>query len=553
MQPSYVNGPSQKPLIGDTIGRYFETICARFPDHEAIVSPWQNARLNYAQLREMTDRVAQALLANGLEKGDRLGVWSPNRYEWIVIQMAAARIGAILVTINPAYRIDEARYALTKVGCRGLIVTRSLKTSDYYAMLQELWQGPDARGDLPELDFVVGLDDPLPEGWLGWGDLLAGQEGSKEVAAALSATEIDDPINIQFTSGTTGAPKGATLTHHNILNNGYFVGELLRMRADDRLCLIVPLFHCFGLVQSVLAAFTHGATLVLPGPSFDAGRTLDTIAAEQCSILYGVPTMFISLLSEQARDTRDLSSLRTGIMAGAPCPIETMRQVVDALHLPEITICYGMTETSPVSFQSTPDDTLERRCTTVGVVHPHVEVKIVDVEGRIVPRGEKGQLLTRGYSVMAGYWGDEAKTAEAITSAGWMQTGDLAVIDEDGYCSIVGRLKDMIIRGGENIYPREVEEALFRHEAIAEVQVFGIPDEKFGEIACAWVRLADNATLDETALRAWCRDRLAHYKIPAHFTFVESLPLTASGKPQKFIMRDDMIRMLAEQSDRQTA
>lgn len=549
MLPSYVNGPSAKPLIGDTIGRYFEATCARVPDSPAIIAPWQDTRLTYAELLDVTDRVAQSLLRQGLEKGDRLGVWSPNRFEWIVLQMAAARIGAILVTINPAYRVDEARYALTKVGCKGLVVAKSLKSSDYYAMLGALWRGPNDRGDLPGLEFVVGLDDPLPDGWLGWSDLVAGARGSDEVARALQATEIDDPINIQFTSGTTGAPKGATLTHHNILNNGFFVGEVLRMRPDDRLCLIVPLFHCFGLVQSVLAAFTHGAALVLPGPSFDPGATLDAIAQERCSILYGVPTMFIALLAEQGARPRDLSSLRTGIMAGAPCPIETMRQVVDALHLPEITICYGMTETSPVSFQSTPDDTLERRCTTVGVVHPHVEVKIVDDQGRIVPRGEKGQLLTRGYSVMAGYWNDPEKTAESITSSGWMQTGDLAVIDEDGYCSIVGRLKDMIIRGGENIYPREVEETLFRHDAIAEVQVFGIPDAHYGEAVCAWVRLGPGRDLDADSLRAWCRDKLAHYKIPRHFAFVDALPMTASGKPQKFVMRDAMLRLLAQEEE----
>lgn len=544
MVPSYVNGPSSAPLIGDTIGRYFEAVCREFPKHDAIVSPWQGVRLSYSELLDLCDRVGQKLLELGLVKGDRLGVWAPNRYEWIILQMAAARIGAILVTVNPAYRTGEAQYAFSKVGCKALVVAKSLKTSNYYDMMSELWQGPEARGTLPDLAFVVGLDDGVPDGWLEWKDLVSGQSGSPEVARALAETEFDDPINIQFTSGTTGSPKGATLTHHNILNNGYFVGEVLRMRSDDRLCLIVPLFHCFGLVQSVLAAFARGATLVLPGPSFDPALTLDTISAEKCSILYGVPTMFISLLAEQAARMRDLSSLRTGIMAGAPCPIETMRQVVDALHLPEITICYGMTETSPVSFQSSPDDTLETRCTTVGRVHPHVEVKIVDDQGHIVPRGQTGQLLTRGYSVMAGYWGDPEKTSEAITPAGWMQTGDLAIIDEDGNCSIVGRLKDMIIRGGENIYPREVEEIFFRHEGIAEVQVFGIPDDQLGEVVCAWVRRAPGAELDADALRAWCRDKLAHYKIPLHFAFVETLPLTASGKPQKFIMRDQMIRML---------
>ena len=544
---SYVCGTTDKPLLGYTIGAYLDEARLLFGSAEALVSLEQGHRMTWAELIQAADRTARGLIALGIGCGDRLGVWSPNRYEWIILQLAAARMGAILVTVNPAYRKSEVEYALRKVQCKGLVVSREFKTSNYYQMLESLWRSPQSRAELPELAFIVGLDDPVPPHWYSWSDLQAKAEQVTELQlrAAIDATEFDDSINIQFTSGTTGAPKGATLSHHNLLNNGQFVGDNLRLTSADRICLVVPLYHCFGLVQGVLAALTHGSALVLPGMGFDAGCTLDAIEKERCTALYGVPTMFVSMLEAQQANPRDLCSLRTGIMAGSPCPIEVMRAVVDRLHLPEITICYGMTETSPVSFQSDVDDTIERRVGTVGRVHPHVEVKIVDERGRIVPRGQRGELLTRGYSVMrGGYWQDETRTREAIDALGWMHTGDLATIDEDGYCNIVGRIKDMVIRGGENIYPREVEELIHSHDAVADVQVFGVPSEKFGEELCAWIKLRPGHTLSAEALVEWARSRISHYKLPRYVEFVDAFPLTASGKAQKYLMRQEMARRL---------
>lgn len=553
--PSYVCGTSDTPLLGYTIGAYLDEARRRFGRSDALVSLEQGIRISWSELIQAADQAARGLMALGIASGDRLGVWSPNRYEWIVLQLAAARIGAILVTVNPAYRTSEVEYALKKVQCKGLVVSREFKTSNYYQMLEGLWNSPQSRAHLTDLAFIVGLDDPVPPNWCSWGELhaMANQVAEAQLRAAIEATEFDDAINIQFTSGTTGAPKGATLSHHNLLNNGRFVGDKLRLSESDRLCLVVPLYHCFGLVQGVLAALTHGSALVLPGMGFDASKTLDAIEKERCTTLYGVPTMFVAMLEAQQASPRDLNSLRTGIMAGSPCPIEVMRAVIDRLHLPEITICYGMTETSPVSFQSDVDDSIERRVGTVGRVHPHVEVKIVDERGRIVPRGQKGELLTRGYSVMrGGYWQDAARTREAIDASGWMHTGDLATIDEDGYCNIVGRIKDMVIRGGENIYPREVEELIHSHEAVADVQVFGVPSDKFGEELCAWIKLRSGHILSAEALVDWARSRISHYKVPRYVEFVDTFPLTASGKAQKYLMRQEMTRRLGL-SESQTA
>ena len=553
-QKSYVSGASERPLLGVTIGEQLDLTAARFPDNEALVVPHQGVRWRYGEFKERVDRLAAGLLALGLEPGDRIGIWSPNNSEWALTQFAAAKAGLILVNINPAYRLAELEYALNKVECRALVTAESFKSSRYIDMLRQLAPALDrARpgalkaGKLPHLEIVVRLGAARGGGMYAFDEVAerAGAAERRRLEALGRVLQFDDPINIQFTSGTTGFPKGATLSHHNILNNGYFNGVALRLSDRDRVCIPVPLYHCFGMVMGNLMCAAHGAAMVYPGEAFDPLAVLHTVEGERCTVLYGVPTMFIAELDHPEFARFDLSSLRTGTMAGSPCPIEVMRRVVGALHMEEVTIAYGMTETSPVSFQSAVDDLIERRVSTVGRVHPHVEVKIVDAEGKVVPRGVPGEILTRGYSVMRGYWNDEAKTAEAIDRAGWMHTGDRGTIDEDGYGNIVGRIKDMVIRGGENVYPREIEEFLYRHPKVQDVQVIGVPDEKYGEELCAWIRLRDGEDADADEIKAFCKERIAHFKVPRYVKFVDGFPMTVTGKVQKFKMREAMIAALA--------
>jgi len=550
---SYVSGVSAKPLIGQTIGAYFDEVAAREPDRLALIVRHQEVRWTYAELKARVDSLAAGLLALGLSPGDRIGIWAPNCAEWTITQFATAKAGLILVNINPAYRLSEAEYALNKVGCKALITAVSHKTSDYLGMLRELAPelataafGGLTAARLPRLKLVVTLGEEPHPGCLPFDEALAaGSDGERTRLVEIGATlQFDDPINIQFTSGTTGFPKGATLSHHNILNNGFFVGEAIGLQAGEKLCIPVPLYHCFGMVMGNLGCLTHAATMVYPAEAFDPLAVLETVEAERCAALYGVPTMFIAALAHPQFDRFDLSSLRTGVMAGSPCPIEVMRQVIARMHMPEVTIAYGMTETSPVSFQSSTGDPVERRVATVGRIQPHLEVKIVDAEGRIVPRGRPGELCTRGYSVMLGYWDDEERTAEALDSGGWMHTGDLATIDADGYCNITGRIKDMVIRGGENVYPREIEEFLYRHPAIQDVQVIGVPDSKYGEELCAWIIPRAGQILSEGEVRDFCRGQIAHYKIPRYVRFVDGFPTTVTGKVQKFAMREAMIAEL---------
>ncbi len=549
LSQSYVHGTSDTPLLGDTIGVHLHRIAERYPDRDALIVPFQGVRYSYAELDRRTDELAAGLLALGLSPGDRIGIWSQNNAEWVVTQFATAKAGLILVNINPAYRLAELEYALNKVGCRALITSPAFKSSHYLDMLATLAPelGSCAPGQLrsaklPHLETVIRLGSEHTPGTLRFDDVAAGGRDAdrKRLAELQDQLQFDDPINIQFTSGTTGTPKGATLTHHNILNNGFFIGEALRLTLDDRVCIPVPLYHCFGMVLGNLACVTHGAAMVYPSEGFDPGAVLTTVQEERCTAVYGVPTMFIAELDLPDFAGYDLSSLRTGIMAGSPCPIEVMKRVVNEMHCSEMTIAYGMTETSPVSFQTSADDPIERRVTTVGRVHPHIEVKIVDTNGHVVPSGTPGQLLTRGYSVMLGYWDDEERTAEAVDRAGWMKTGDLATIDEDGYCQIVGRLKDMVIRGGENVYPREIEEYLYRHPKILDVQVFGVPDDRYGEEICAWVRLREGEQSNEEEIRGFCRGQIAHYKIPRYIKFVTEFPTTVTGKIQKYVMRREM-------------
>ena len=556
---SYVHGASSQPLIGQTIGQFFDDICHRHAQREALVVRGQSVRWTYAELRRQVDSLACGLMALGLEAGDRIGIWSQNNVEWVLMQFATAKAGLILVNINPAYRRAELEYALNKVACKALVLSPSFKSSDYLAMLGDLAPelasaapGQLAAARLPALRWVIRMGRETSPGMLNFDDLLnaPGQEALEALAQRGETLQFDDPINIQFTSGTTGSPKGATLSHHNILNNGFFVGEAMRLTAEDRLCIPVPLYHCFGMVLGNLACVTHGATMVCPSEAFDPLAVLETVEAERCTGLHGVPTMFIAVLDHPRFDEFDLSSLRTGIMAGSPCPIEVMKRVVERMHMEEVTIAYGMTETSPVSFQSHTDTPVSKKVSTVGLIHPHVEVKIVDPEGRIVPRGQTGELLTRGYSVMLGYWEDEARTREAIDVAGWMHTGDLATLDESGYCNIVGRVKDMVIRGGENIYPREIEEFLYRHPDIQDVQVIGVPDERFGEELCAWIRVREGASLDADGVRAFCQGQIAHYKIPRYIEFVSDFPMTITGKIQKFVMRQQMKERLGLEESR---
>ncbi|MEW6059977.1 MAG: AMP-binding protein [Actinomycetota bacterium] len=539
-QASYTSGPSDQPLLGRTIGTQLELTAAEHGSNEALVSRHQGIRLTYSDLLAETERAARALMDLGVEKGDRVGIWSPNNAEWVITQYATARAGAILVNVNPAYKTQELGDILERSGVSALIAARGFRRTDYVAMLEEV------RSKLPSLRHVVLLGDGEP--WaIPWREFLARADGvtSADLYEREAMLDFDDPINIQYTSGTTGLPKGATLSHHNILNNGCFVGERLRLRPEDRICLPVPFYHCFGMVMGNLAALTHGACVVLPAESFDAVACLESVQEERCTALYGVPTMFVAELEHAETGTFDLSSLRTGIMAGAPCPVEVMRQVVELMHMTDVTICYGMTETSPVSFQSLTDDDLESRVSTVGRVHPHVEAKVVDpATGLTLPRGEPGELCVRGYLVMLGYWNDPEATREAVDRARWMHTGDLAVMREDGYANIVGRIKEMVIRGGENVYPREIEEFLYTNPKVAEVQVIGVPDSKYGEEVCAWVRLKEGTSATEEEIRGFCRGRIATYKIPRYVRFAEEFPMTVTGKIQKFRMREISIEEL---------
>ncbi|CAD5110263.1 AMP-binding protein [Zestomonas carbonaria] len=551
---SYTRGPQDKQLLAMTIGDAFDATVARFAEREALVVRHQQLRYSWQQLAEQVDNCARALLALGIEPGDRLGIWAPNCAEWCIAQFASAKIGAILVNINPAYRLSELEYALKQSGCGWVICAGAFKTSDYHAMLLELLPelassqpGALASELLPQLRGVVSLCSAPPKGFLAWQDLQGRAAGTSPEALAerQAGLQFDDPINIQYTSGTTGFPKGATLSHYNILNNGYMVGESLGLTEHDRLVIPVPLYHCFGMVMGNLGCLTHGSTMIYPGDAFDPLTTLQAVAEEKATALYGVPTMFIAELDHPQRAEFDLSSLRTGIMAGATCPIEVMKRVIGEMHMSEVQIAYGMTETSPVSMQTGPDDDLELRVTSVGRTQPQLETKIVDEQGRVVPRGQIGELCTRGYSVMLGYWNNPAATAEAIDPARWMHTGDLAQMDENGYVRIVGRSKDMIIRGGENIYPRELEEFFFTHPAIADVQVIGIPDSRYGEEIVAWIKFHPGHHASEEELRAWCKARIAHFKVPRHYRFVDSFPMTVTGKIQKFRMREISIEELA--------
>jgi fatty-acyl-CoA synthase len=533
--PAIDHGPAPVPLLDETIGTNLEQTVARFGDRPALVSCHQGLRYSYAEFDAAVDRVARAVIAAGLRKGDRLGIWSPNRVEWALIQYATAKIGVILVTINPAYRTHELQYALQQSGCRMLVAAPAFKTSDYVAMVDEV------RPSLTALEHVVFFDGPA------WDELLE-QASAVDIRTLRDrGAELDpsDPVNIQYTSGTTGFPKGATLSHRNILNNGFFVAEGCRIDEHDRICVPVPYYHCFGMVMGNLAATSHGACVVLPTDAFEPGAVLEAVEVERCTALYGVPTMFIAELDHPDFERFDLSSLRTGIMAGAPCPIEVMRKVIEKMHMHEVTICYGMTETSPVSTQTAADDDIERRTGTVGRVHPHVEIRIADpASGEILERGESGEIQTRGYSVMLGYWDDPERTAEAIDADDWMHTGDLAVMDDEGYVKIVGRIKDMIIRGGENVYPREIEEFLYTHEAVADVQVIGVPDERYGEEIMAWVIPREGAVVTEDQLREYCRDKIAHYKIPRYIATCSEFPMTVTGKIQKFKLREQAIEHL---------
>ncbi len=535
MASSHARGSDSVALLDETIADNLATTIERFSERDALASCQQGARYTYAELGAAVDELARGLIAAGCKPGDRLGIWSPNCAEWVLAQYATAKAGVIMVNINPAYRTSELEYALRQSGCKLLIAAPSFKTSDYRAMVAEV------RPSLPDLERVVFLDSD------DWDHLLAGGAavGLQELESVAAALEPDDPINIQYTSGTTGFPKGATLTHRNILNNGFFVGEGCRYTENDRVCIPVPFYHCFGMVLGNLACTTHGATIVIPAPAFEPEATLAAVAAERCTSLYGVPTMFIAMLGAPDFDRHDLRSLRTGIMAGSPCPVEVMKRVIDRMHMSEVGIAYGMTETSPVSTQTAFDDPVQKRVATVGRVHPQVEIRIVDPGSReTVPRGASGELCTRGYSVMSGYWNDPERTSEAIDAEGWMHTGDLATMDAEGYVNIVGRIKDMVIRGGENVYPREIEEFLYSHPDIADVQVIGVPDERYGEELMAWIIPRPGALVDREQLKEFCQGRIAHYKIPRYVKLVDEFPMTVTGKVQKFKMREQAIEEL---------
>jgi fatty-acyl-CoA synthase len=559
MAASFVSGISQRPLLYRTVDAVLRSAVVGGPDRTALVVPHQSARFTFAEFDREVERVARGMVACGLKPGERIGIWAPNCLEWLLTMFGAARAGLVLVNINPAYRSTELEFALRLVGCRALVFAPRFKGSDYAAMLRslipELESGAPGRlrsAVFPELRTLVHLSTGTLSGCLSFEDLRACGHGLDDaVMGSIEAQQDADRVfNIQFTSGTTGTPKGATLTHFNLVNNGFFVGEGMGLSDRDRVCIPVPLYHCFGMVLGVLAAMTHGAASVLAGEIFEPLAVLETVARERCTALHGVPTMFIAELEHPRFGEFDLSTLRTGIMAGSPCPIALMHRVVTEMHMPEVTICYGMTETSPVSFQSGPDDPLERRVSTVGRVHPHVQVKIIDAQGRVTPSGTPGELLTRGYSVMRGYWAEPERTREAIDEGGWMHTGDLAVIDEAGYCNIVGRVKDIIIRGGENISPREIEEFLYRHPAVLDVAVVGVPDPKYGEAVCACIRLRPGQTATEEDIKSYCSGQIAHYKVPRYVRFVDGFPLTVSGKVQKYLIRESLRAELALSEER---
>ena len=554
LSKSYVHGSCSANLLGETLGANFDAAAERWSDREALVVRHQNLRWTYKDLKKRVDAFAAGLLSLGLETGDRVGIWSQNNSEWVVTQYATAKVGLILVNINPAYRAMELEYAINKVGCKALILSERFKSSNYIEMLKELVPSltqthPGELGSerLTTLSHVIQIGGKTSSGCFDFTEVIemASPKSFERLEQVASGLQFDDPINIQFTSGTTGSPKGATLTHFNSLNNGFSTGEVLKFGPNDRLCVPVPLYHCFGMVLSNIAALTHGASVVYPDETFDPLKVLEAIEAEKCTALHGVPTMFIAQLEHPRFSEFDLSSLRTGIMAGSPCPIEIMRRVVEEMHCQELTIAYGMTETSPTISQTRTDDAIERRVSTVGTVFPNVEVKITNKIGQVVPIGDIGELLARGYSVMSGYWADPDRTAESVDSAGWMHTGDLATMDSDGYLNIVGRVKDMVIRGGENIYPREVEEFLHRNPKITDVQVFGVPDAKYGEELCAWIVLKHGETADTDEIREFCRGQISHFKIPRYVQFVAEFPMTVTGKVQKFSMRDSMIETLS--------
>ncbi len=539
MQLSYAQGPTDVPLLTETIGENLEHTTTRFPDRDALIVRHQGIRCTYREFDDATDRLAKAFLRLGVELGDRVGIWSPNCAEWVAVQYATAKIGAILVNVNPAYRTSELEYVINQSGCRFLISAPSYLTSDYRAMIEAV------SDSTPGLERAIFLDSPE------WNELFdAGDDvPDEELWQRESLLDADQPINIQYTSGTTGFPKGATLTHRNILNNGYFCGEHLGYTEYDRVCIPVPFYHCFGMVIGNLACTTHGAAMVVPSPGFDGGAVIEAVEAEQCTSLYGVPTMFIAVLEHEDLETRDVSTLRTGVMAGAPCPIEVMKRVIADLNMAEVTIAYGMTEVSPVATQTLRDDPIERRVSTVGVAHPHVEIRIVEPDtGDVVHAGTSGEFCTRGYSVMQGYWNEPERTAESIDGDGWLRSGDLAVMDEAGYVKIVGRLKDMIIRGGENVYPREVEEYLFTHPDVVDAQVIGVPDERFGEQIMAWVQKREGSALSEADLIEFCQGTIAHFKVPEYVRFTGEYPMTATGKVQKFKLRELAITELGLES-----
>jgi fatty-acyl-CoA synthase len=553
MQTSFVHGLDAAPLRYETLGVAFDAAATAWGDNDALIVRHQQVRLTYRQLRQRVDAFAAGLIGLGLERGDRIGIWAPNCAEWTITQFAAAKAGLILVNMNPAYRLNELEFALNKVGCRALVLAARFKDADFVAMLRTLAPEIDAcspnelsAARLPHLKCVMRIGAESSRGLMAFDEVeMRGRaEDFARLAAVAKELQPDDAVNIQFTSGTTGLPKGATLSHFNILNNGYFVGRALQLTERDRMCIPVPLYHCFGMVMGNLGCVTHGAAMVYPAEWFDPLRTLEAIEAECCTVIYGVPTMFIAELEHQEFARFDLRTLRTGIMAGAPCPIEVMRRVIRDMHAEQITIAYGMTETSPVSFQSSTTDTIERRVATVGRIHPHLQVKVVDAQGRVAPRGTPGEILTRGYSVMKGYWDDAQRTREAVDVDGWMHTGDLGELDEQGYCTITGRLKDMLIRGGENVFPREVEEFLYRHPKVQAVQVFGVPDEKYGEEVCAWVQIKPGMDASAEEMREFCRGQIARHKIPRYVHFVTDFPMTVTGKVQKFIMRERMLELL---------
>ena len=551
---SYYCGASDSQIIYQTIGNYFDHICKQFPDSDALVVRHQDIRWTYREFQREIDRLATGMLALGIQPGERVGIWGANSYEWVMVQYATAKIGAIMVCINPAYRLYELEYALNKVECRAIVSAESFKTSEYLKMLQTL--APELENcepgklksePMPHLEMVIRMGDASTPGMLNFGTVCDMGGGAESLRLDKLKGELrpDDPVNIQFTSGTTGTPKGATLTHCNILNNGYLTGEGMKLSHRDRLCIPVPLYHCFGMVLGNLACMTHGCAAIYPDASFDPVTTLQAVQDEKCTALHGVPTMFITELDHPQFSNFDLSTLRTGVMAGAPCPVEVMKRVINDMHMEDILIGYGQTELSPINNMTLPNDSLEKRTETVGRAVPWVEIRIVDENGIVVDIGGKGEICTRGYSVMRGYWNDEERTRETIDDAGWLHSGDLGIMDTEGYVRVVGRIKDMVIRGGENIYPREVEEFLYTHPDIAEVQVFGVPDARLGEEVCAWVQLQPGTTMSEDELKNYCRDQITHFKIPRYVRFVEEFPMTVTGKMQKFVMREEMSKELA--------